>query len=286
MKKKIILTGSTGYIGSQFINLSKKEFDIIPVGKNKLDITESDAVYTFISQNDAPIIIHLAAKTHIDACEVDRPLKKNGQTWKVNVIGTKNIIKACLAFHKRLIYLSTECVFDGQKSLYTEEDIPNPINWYGETKKEAEEIIVKNMKNYVILRSVLTYGNPLPHKNDLIKTLTKSLRQGHKIKAVTDQRLSITYIDDLVKAILAAAKSQITGIYHFAGNEIFTPFEIANIIKKTLNLTQGEIIPVTLKNFFNSGAKLRLKNAVLSSSKIEKELGVKTTSLPTLLKTK
>ncbi len=283
MKKRIILTGASGYIGSQFLNLKPKEFDITEVTHDRLDITDSRLVHDFFSKNDAPIVVHLAAKTHIDACETDRPLKNIGQTWKVNILGTKNIIKACLAFNKRLIYLSTECVFDGRKPFYTEKDNPHPINWYGETKKIAEEMIKKDMENYVILRSVLTYGNPNNNKNDLIKTFARTLQQGRKLKAVTDQRLSITYIDDLINTIHAVVNSNMSGIYHFAGSEIFTPFDIAQIVKRTLRLTHGEIVPVTLKEFFNNRKKLRLRNAVLSSAKIRENLNVKTTPLKTVL---
>ncbi len=142
MKHKYIVTGATGKIGSaltarlgdgNYIGISRHE-----TGRNLLRIDLSN--WDGKSERDLSgfdTVIHLAAKTHIDACEKDRPLGRNGEAWKDNVDATRKIVEFCRLGKKKLIFLSTECVFDGKKEKYYEKDNPNPINWYGATKLDG-----------------------------------------------------------------------------------------------------------------------------------------------------
>ncbi|MGH7246392.1 MAG: SDR family oxidoreductase, partial [Candidatus Levyibacteriota bacterium] len=139
----IIGTGISGLVGSRITELLSADFSFEEISRSTgIDITDNRSVLQKISSSNSPFVLHLAAKADVDGCELDKPLGVNGDAWKINVIGTKNIADACLQTGKKLLYISTDFVFDGEKADgYTEEDMPNPINWYAETKYEGEKIV-------------------------------------------------------------------------------------------------------------------------------------------------
>ena len=156
-KKKIILTGSNGLIGSKFKQLFRTKYEIINFDlsdqNNPLDITNfKNLNQRFKKYSNIEAVVHMAAYTDVNKAFEEKN-NKNGLVYKVNVIGTRNIARCCCEFSIPLIHLSTAYVFDGQKkSSYVEDDNVNPIEWYGQTKAYAEEEVVKVLKQYVILR--------------------------------------------------------------------------------------------------------------------------------------
>lgn len=284
----ILVTGLHGFIGSRLVDMVNNKFAIWDAKHHgvkldskkinkviKVDLTDRKEVFSAISKFSGSVVVHLAAKTHIDLCEIDRPLGKQGMAWKVNVVGTKNIAQACKKFDKFLLFLSTECVFDGQNRFYNEKDRQNPINWYGVVKQAAEEEVIKSGCQHCILRSVLAYGHPKRERQDLFRLFTDKLFLGKKIKAVYDQKISFTFIDDLIRVILKLAERKIEGFYHYAGGKALSPFEFACLLKEKLNIKKGKIVPVSSVDFFGEEkSRLRLKYASLSSKKLEKRLGI------------
>src|SRR3989344_4235798 len=141
---KILGTGLDGLVGSRIVELLKDKYEFEP---SNVDVTSKDKIAKKITSSDAPIVLHLAAKTSVDGCEED-----HSSARAVNGVGTQNIVDACQKSSKKLIYISTDFVFDGSKDLYSEEDKPNPINWYGRTKYEGEEIVKKSSTPWIIAR--------------------------------------------------------------------------------------------------------------------------------------
>ncbi len=165
---KILGTGLTGLVGSRVTELlsSAYEFEFINL-ENGINILDKKSVFDAVSSSKAPIVIHMAAKTNVDGCELDKEkdkeilkLKneknkedawiKEQTAWAVNVFGTKNIIEACKAFNKKIIYISTDFVFNGQKKSYIEDDLPDPINWYAKTKYEGEKLVQNSGLDFII----------------------------------------------------------------------------------------------------------------------------------------
>lgn len=267
-KQKILVTGINGFVGSRFKDLAGGQFQQTGFKhRGKKSITDREYTLKFVKDSGADIVLHLAAKTHIDRCEKDRSLGKKGDSWKINVLGTQNIAEACEIYKKHLLFMSSECVFDGKNSWYKETDMPNPINWYGKTKLEAEKKVRDSGCRYSILRSTLAFGHPGNYSTDLFKYFADNLKSGKKVSAVNDQFLSLTFIDDLITAISVVLKNKPVGIYHYAGNRCISPFEFALIIARKLH-TEKNLEPVTLQEYFGSRSVLRLKNAMLSSAKI------------------
>ena len=167
---------------------------------------------------------------------------------------------------KRLIYLSTECVFNGKKKGYTEKDIPKPNNWYGVTKLESEKI-VSSLPGSLILRAVMAYDGKDGHK-DIVREFALKLKRGEKVIAATDQIVSFTYTGDIVDAILVLSEKDIKGLYHFAGLDALSIYDMAFKIAKFMGKSSDLIIPATMKDILGEKRSLlRLKNSVLISDK-------------------
>lgn len=274
MRHKYLITGATGKIGDFLISkLNKKDYLGISrhqLGENIVNIDLSSR--EFLTSNrfsEYDTVIHLAAKAHIDNCEKDRMFGKDGETWKNNVEATRNVVEFCRQTKKKLVYLSTECVFDGKKKKYTEEDDPCPINWYGETKLESEKIVM-SLPDSLILRTVMAYDGRLEHK-DIVRDFASKLEKKEKLLAATDQMVSFTYTGDIADAILVSSEKNLKGIYHFAGKDVISIYELAVEIGKIIGANPSLVISATMEEILGrEKAKLRLRNSVLDSSKFIK----------------
>jgi dTDP-4-dehydrorhamnose reductase len=140
---KILGTGLTGLVGSRVVELLKDKYEFENLSRSSgVDITDKNQVLEKIKGSNAQVVLHLAAKTNVDGCELDKPLKEKGEAWKINVEGVRNVAEACSQTNKKLIYISTDFVFDGTKDAYSEEDIANPVNWYAQTKYEEKRLLI------------------------------------------------------------------------------------------------------------------------------------------------
>lgn len=283
MSHKYLVTGSTGKIGSllvsslngeDYLGISRRE-----KGESIINIDLSFWNPPFVNKfSEYDTVVHLAAKAHIDSCEEDRKLNKNSEAWKNNVEATKNVVEFCRQTKKKLIFLSTECVFDGTKAKYTERDIPSPLNWYGETKLESEKV-VSSLSNSLILRTVMSYDGRSKYK-DIVRDFASILEKREKLLAANDQTVSFTYTGDIVSAILISSERNLKGLYHFAGRDAVSIYELAVKIGKVIGINPNLIIPATMKEILGEKkAKLRLRNSVLDSSKFRKETGFVTVDL-------
>ncbi len=294
MKKKTkksdsyIITGVAGFIGRRFLdNLDKNKvlgvYHQTPPPKNSSKLTtyvRRDLTKPMTLKSDANIVIHAAAYAHIDRCELEKNLGQDSLAWQVNVVGTQNIINYCKENSKTLVLLSTECVFSGEKDSYKETDTKEPKNWYGQTKSIAEDLVLNSgLKRFLIVRGVVAYGQGGLGSN-MVQGIVNNLIYKGKTNAVTDQKIAFTHIDDLTEGTIALLDVGAKGIYHIAGSQIASPYELAQKVCKKLNVPTNKVNPVTLKQFFGPiESNLRLKNSVLDSQKFRQATGRKTLSL-------
>lgn len=267
----IIGTGLSGLVGSRIIELLPQYAFENLSRNNGIDITNADQIKNKIIQSRSPVVLHFAAKTDVDGCEKDRELGKNGEAWKINVVGTDSIVKACEETGKKLIYISTDMVFDGEKAqgdFYTEEDPPYPKNWYAQTKFEGEKIIQQSLIPWAILRIAYPYRANF-EKKEYVRTILTRLRQRMEVKAVTDHFFTPTFIDDLAGVIDFFITNNTTGIYNVAGNESVSPFKVAQLIAQTFDLQNSPIQKTTRSEFFQNRA-FRPFNLSLRNDKIVK----------------
>src|SRR3989344_5174169 len=135
---KIAITGESGLVGSRIIELLKNDFNFVPLKHSEFDIANSGQVTEYLDTLDFDLLLHLAAYTNVDKSEIEK-----NEAFSVNVIGTKNVFEAVSKKNKKMIYFSTDFVFDGVNPPFDEERIPNPIGFYGQSKYEGE-LFLKN----------------------------------------------------------------------------------------------------------------------------------------------
>ena len=220
--------------------------------------------------------MHLAAKTDVDGCEDDKRFGEQGEAWRVNVLGTSTVAEICREAGKKIIYISTDFVFDGKKpegDYYSEEDIPNPTNWYAVTKYEGEKAVEKSGADYLILRIAYPYRAEFELKKDFVRNIKDRLKDGEEVMAVTDQLFCPTFIDDLAPVLDKLFENGSFGIYHAVGSPPITPFDASISIAEVFGLDKTLVKPTTREEFFKGRAE-RPFNLSLSNDKIEK-LGVR-----------
>lgn len=277
-KVKILGTGLTGLVGSRIVELLSDQYEFENLSyENGVDITHKDQVEKIVVDSLTGVILHLAAKTDVDGCEKDKLLGINGDAWKINVEGTKNLVEACQKTGKKIIYISTDFVFDGNPPTgepsvngYTEEDAPHPINWYAQTKYEGEKIVQASSFPFLICRIAFPYRASFVGKKDFVAAIRAKLANKEKIAVVEDEFVTPTFIDDLAFAIDLLIKNNCTGIYHLVGSSFHTPVEAAEMVAEAFGLDKNLIGKTTRREYYQDRAarafSLKLKNDKLTKS--------------------
>jgi dTDP-4-dehydrorhamnose reductase len=259
---KILVTGANGMVGQHVVRMLVEEgkFDVHATGRgasrllslkkfsytyHKLDLASHKKVLQFVERLAPSVIIHLGAMTQPNDCELD---KEN--CWKINVGGTRAIVKAAQKINAYIIYLSTDFVFDGEEGPYDEMAEPSPVNTYGESKALAEQIVIMSGLHHVIVRTVLVYGPVSPGgRLNFVLWVKEQLEKGDPIKVVNDQIRTPTYAEDLAKGILLVLMKHAEGIYHISGKNTITPYEFACLIAAFLKKDKSLITPVDASTF-------------------------------------
>ena len=290
MKTKILATGLTGLVGSRFTEFLDEvyEFEHISL-TNGIDILDKNTIYDKVLSSDANIVIHMAAKTNVDGCENDKERDKEilsfksteekesawreeKTAWAVNVYGTQNVVEACQETNKKIVYISTDFVFDGTKRSYLEEDKPDPINWYAKTKYEGEKLIQNSGLDYIIARIAYPY-RALFERSDFVRGLLNKLDKREKLSMVTDHVMVPTFIDDIVNALDILIRTEQKGIFHVVGSQKLSPYEAALAIAREFDLDESVISKTTRREYFAGKAPrpfcLYLKNDKIGKLGIE-----------------
>jgi len=212
---KVIILGANGMLGHA---LRKILSHAIFLGHMDLDITDAKRVNDFITHERPAVVINTAAYTDVDGCEDNRD-----HAFAVNGYGPGYLAAACAQAGAALVHYSTDYIFDGTRPAYQEEDPPNPINIYGESKLMGEVSIRKNMENYRIIRTSGLFG---PNGKNFVDTILSLSRQMEMVRVVTDQVLKPTYTVDLAQ-VTPDIISRAPGIYHITNDGQCSWYEFA-----------------------------------------------------------
>ena len=221
---KILVTGAKGMLGQDLCPILQDEgFDVTETDVDTLDITDYDMVKDVLSDKKPAIVIHCAAYTNVDKAEEDIET-----ATKINVKGTENLAKVCGENNIKLVYISTDYVFDGTKGeAYKPDDKTNPINNYGLTKYQGEEAVRKYCKEYYITRTSWLYGI---HGKNFVETML-SLADKPELKVVDDQIGCPTWTVELANGIVELIEDDAEyGIYHVCGSGITSWYGFAKEI--------------------------------------------------------
>ena len=259
---KLLITGSNGQLGSHFNNIQNSLFKIIPSYYKKksnfihLDITDDRQVDFVINKYKPDVIINTAAITDVDFCQTNKSLAR-----KVNVDGLKKIIKYSSSSTK-IIQISTDFIYDGIKGLYNEESLPNPINYYGKTKLEAENILLSSKKNFIIIRVSTLYSNNI---NNFYNWVMKNLINNNSLNIANDQISNPCYALNLVNLIFDLILLDFKGKINFGSNNNLSRSEFAleiakinNLNKDLINITKTENLNFLSKRPLNTSFDLNL----------------------------
>lgn len=261
---KYLITGVKGQLGYDITRELEKrgETNYLALDVENMDITDSKKVMEVITNYCPDVIFHCAAWTAVDKAE-----DRKEDCYKVNVLGTKNITEAAIKVDAKLIYLSTDYVFDGTKEgIYTEEDKANPKSVYGKTKYLGEEEVRKNKKHF-IARISWVFGI---NGNNFIKTMLKLSENHDTVNVVDDQIGSPTYTVDLAKLLVDMSQTEKYGTYHITNEGFCSWAELAEEIFK-INEKNVKVNRVSTEKYLEltkTKQAYRPKNSKLSKEKL------------------
>lgn len=255
---KIIVTGANGFTGQHLcITLANKGFEVHALGRglqrlpmhehivyHSLELTSVRSVLRVFESIAPDVVIHTAAMSKPDECD-----KNRDSCLKNNVEVTRYLLEASRHFPVHFIHLSTDFIF-GEGGPHSENDIAAPLNFYGESKMRAEQLVLESEQLTTIVRPVFIYG---PCWNGMrpsfLHWVKERLEQGVPFKVVTDQLRTPTYVYDLCKGIETILMFKKKGVFHLAGKDILSPYDMGKTVAKVLQLNDELIIPVTSAEF-------------------------------------
>jgi dTDP-4-dehydrorhamnose reductase len=261
---KILLLGGTGMLGNDCRRVLSEDHEVIAPTKKELDIISWDVVIENLHKINPDVIVNCAAYTDVNGCETEKFLVR-----KVNVEGPRNLAQGSARFNCRIIHISTDYVFSGQKGIpqpYFEDDPVDPISAYGRCKVESEVAVKENSPNYIILRTGWLYGF---YGNDFIDNiLLNSVKRPRKTMKITDEQVgSPTWTFRLANQIKTLLNSDVKGTFHATSEGYCTRYEYVEQIFKKLKI-KTPIKPCSLKEF-PQPAK-RPKNCILENRLLKK----------------
>ena len=257
---KVLVTGTKGQLGYDVVNeLEKRGHTAVAVDIEEMDITDAVSVERVITEAEVGAVIHCAAYTAVDAAEDNVEICR-----RVNAEGTENIAKVCKKLDLKMIYISTDYVFDGEgERPWEPDDERHPLNVYGQTKYEGELAVEKYLEKYFIVRIAWVFG---VNGKNFIKTMLKLSETHEELNVVDDQVGSPTYTYDLAVLLVDMVESDKDGRYHATNEGLCTWYEFAKEIFRQAGV-EVKVNPVT-SDMFPAKAK-RPKNSRMSKEKLD-----------------
>ena len=242
---RILVTGSHGLLGQKLTSLlgsgphvlirtarAAASDPALPGLYHSIDITNQSQVEEVISRVNPDVILHAAAMTQVDDCET-----RKEDCWLNNVTATGYLLEASARVGAHFIFVSTDFIFDGSHGPLDETAVPGPVNFYGESKLEAEKLVMKYPGRWAILRTVLVFGiTPGEVRNNIVTWVKNNLEAGKNIRVVNDQWRTPTLAEDLAMGCLLAAEHQAQGIFHVSGYDMLTPYDMALLVANYFGL--------------------------------------------------
>ncbi|MGS0972999.1 MAG: dTDP-4-dehydrorhamnose reductase [Candidatus Izemoplasmataceae bacterium] len=256
---KFLVTGANGQLGYDVIKLlDSKGLDYLATDRDSLDITIEKQVVRVVREYNPDVVIHCAAYTAVDKAENEKEM-----CYSINVLGTKYLTEVCKDINAKMVYISTDYVFNGEgEKPFEVTDKPNPINYYGQTKYLGELEVQKLLAKYFIVRISWVFGI---NGSNFVKTMCKLGKERNEISVVADQFGSPTYTSDLAKLIVEMAKTDKYGVYHASNEGYCNWYDLAREIFKKSGM-DVKVNPINTKDY--STKARRPRNSMLSKSQL------------------
>lgn len=268
MKRTILVIGARGMLGRDLTGVllsSLPSDEIIGWDIEDMDIQKEEDTVFKIGEIRPDIVIHIAAYTDVDGCETNEE-----KAFSVNAEGARHVARAALKCQAKMVYLSTDYVFDGKRrEPYLESDSPHPLNVYGRSKWKGEQYVQELLKDPLIVRTQWLYGR---YGKNFVTSVLQQAREKRILSIVNDQIGSPTYTVDLSKALSALIQFDAHGIFHVANSDFCTWYTFGQAILKLSGMDQVKVIPISSKELGHPAT--RPSYSVLNCQKLEKKTGL------------
>lgn len=273
---KVLITGGTGLLGKGLIETNNgRDIESLYLGSysmedsanvtyHKADICDRDTMHAIFRKTKPKVVIHAAGIANVDYCE-----NNYENAWNSNVRGTQIVLEACKEYAAKLVFISTNAVFDGTSAPYSENDTPLPVNKYGRMKLEGEKAVMKSGLKYIILRPILMYGwNSEHERTNMVTWLIGKLKSGERVNIVNDVYENPLFNISCAEIVWSLIDSGSEGIYHAAGRDTVNRYDFAKKIADIFDLN-GKLINSVSSDFF-PGLAPRPRNTGYDTTKIQK----------------
>ena len=275
MSKKLLIFGGSGFVGGNLVMTACKRNWEVSIADNRpipqaewwlVNILDREMVDKVIEDVKPTAVVNVAAVADIDQAEREQELAD-----KVNVEGARYIAESCAKRGIRLVFFSSDAVFDGQGGLYDEEDIPNPINYYGRTKAEAEKAVLQACPSAAIIRISLVLGFPVTSGNSFFANLESKLREGREIFCPTDEVRTPVDVTTLSECVLELCENDFSGLIHIGATDSLNRYELTRKITRRMGFDETMIKPQVQEEPKPERAP-RHKNGIISVVKAQRIL--------------
>ena len=275
----VLVTGSNGLLGQKILeNLRTNDYTIIATSKGKnrvkqgnyytyesLDITQEKEVKRILNLYSPDVVFNTAAMTNVDLCEDERPMCD-----KLNIHAVGFLANSCLKIDAHLIHISTDFVFDGKDGPYSENDIPNPLSYYGKSKYKSEKLLNNHLCKSSILRTIVLFGIAENlTKSNIVLWAKDQLENSNKINIIDDEFRAPTLAEDLAEACVLVAKKKAFGVFHICGKDLMSIYEMVVVIANFYNFDVNLINRISTKKL-NQKAKRPHKTGFILDKAINK----------------
>jgi dTDP-4-dehydrorhamnose reductase len=271
----LLLTGATGFLGRRLAlglagpwRVAGAGRTVAAPGSLAMDLADPDSIRRAFDAARPAAVVHSGAIAAPDACEKDPALAR-----RVNADATRLLAGLCGASGARLVFISTDLVFDGEKGRYVEDDAPNPLSVYGRVKLEAEESVLAKAPGAAVVRIAAAYGRPLGGRPCFVDELRAALFQGRPVAAFTDQWRTPTAADGLSEVLLRLlAEPDLSGVFHWGGADRATRFEAAVTLCRAFGFDESLVRPARMND--KRAPAPRPRDSSLDSSRLSAALGL------------
>jgi len=279
---KILITGSNGLLGQKLLHKLRQDPSVelfaTSKGENRvseqngytyseLDIIDQKQVAELIANKKPDVVINTAAMTNVDLCEDERQ-----DCDALNVEAVRYLADACEKIDAHLIQISTDFIFDGADGPYTEQDIPNPLSYYGLSKLKSEQLLQAHSVKWTVLRTIIVFGvGENLSKGNIVLWAKGALEKGEPLNIIDDQFRAPTLAEDLADICILAAKKEAFGIFNASGKDIMSIYEIVERIAKHYGNSTENLNKISTETLKQKAGRPPKTGFILDKSR--KELG-------------
>jgi len=250
----ILVIGANGFVGSHLVQeFSRQNFQTVASGSttesvvslpenvryHQMDFTNREEVAKVFTSLKPDVVVHSGAMSKPDDCEMQKE-----RAILTNVDGTKNLLAEAAIYQSHFLFLSTDFVFSGVKGMYREDEHRSPVNFYGQTKVQAEDEVMAYQFNWSIARTVLVYGQSINGKPTFIENIVSAIQRKEQLRIFEDQVRTPTFVGDLVNGLLTIIQQKATGVFHLSGKDCMTVYEAAIKAVQLNGLDEKLITPI------------------------------------------